>query len=207
MIEVIGAYSLNISLILYCVYFIPQIVYNQIIKKTDQISLVTQGLMVIANLCDFIYGFYLFMPWQYKLVTILSLSFLAIQQIQIGLKQYKNFNFIALSILLVIFLGIVINTIDKMNLPPSSINLFGLITDIIYWVYWIPQILFNWRHKKADGFSQVFLYLTLFASICDEISALTLGWNYPSIIGPLVIIAMIVTILFQHKLYNKHIFG
>ena len=60
MIEVIGAYSLNISLILYCVYFIPQIVYNQIIKKTDQISLVTQGLMVIANLCDLIYGFYLF---------------------------------------------------------------------------------------------------------------------------------------------------
>ncbi|MCF6764464.1 PQ-loop repeat-containing protein [Thiotrichales bacterium 19S3-7] len=204
MLETIGYYSLNISLVLYCIYFIPQIIYNQIIKKTDQISLVTQGLMVSANLCDLIYGFYLFMPWQYKLVTILSLSFLVIQQFQIGLKQYRNFNFIGLSSVLVIFLVVTIDSVSQMNLPPNSINLFGMVTDMIYWIYWVPQILFNWRNKKADGFSQLFLLLTLLASICDEVSALILGWNYPSIIGPLVIIFMILIILFQHKLYAKN---
>lgn len=199
----IGTISLNISLILYCIYFVPQIIYNQVIKKTDQISLITQGLMVTANLCDLIYGFYLDMPWQYKMVTILTLSFLLIQHIQIGIQSVKNKKFIILSFVLVILAFYVLNSIIEKNINHHYIDLFGMVTNIIYWIHWIPQIFFNWQHKKAEGFSFIFLLLTLFASICDEISALALGWDYPSIIGPLVLILMISMILTQRLIYAK----
>ncbi|MCF6807356.1 PQ-loop repeat-containing protein [Thiotrichales bacterium 19S9-12] len=201
--ETIGLISLNISLVIYCIYFIPQIIYNQMIKKTEQISLVTQSLMILANICDLIYGFYLFMPWQYKFVTILSLGFLLIQQIQIGLKQYKNLNFIGISVLLIFLLFVAINIISNESLPLESINLFGLVTNFIYWFYWIPQIIYNYKNKQADGFSLTFLSLILLASVCDAISAITLSWNYPSIIGPFVIIILVTIVLAQRKHYKS----
>ena len=63
-VEFIGHISINISFVIYCIYFLPQITYNQMKHQANHISHATQILMVSANVLDLIYGFGFGLQWQ-----------------------------------------------------------------------------------------------------------------------------------------------
>lgn len=73
--ENFGYITLNISLIIYFIIFLPQTIHNQFKHKTFEISLWTHSLMIIANSLDLIYAIGFNMQWQYILVDIILLSF------------------------------------------------------------------------------------------------------------------------------------
>ncbi|WP_269446655.1 PQ-loop domain-containing transporter, partial [Francisella hispaniensis] len=73
--ENFGYITLNISLIIYFIHFLPQTIHNQFKHKTFEISLWTHSLMIVANSLDLIYAIGFNMQWQYILVDIILLSF------------------------------------------------------------------------------------------------------------------------------------
>ena len=198
----IGHITLNISLLVYLIYFIPQIIHNHRQNTTADISLSTHSLMIAANIMDLIYGFGFSLEWQYRLVTILTLSFLMIQQFQI-LKAQFNTALRIHTIAICLIIAIIILLIYSNIMPHSLLITAGIISSVIYCGYWIPQIILNFKLKKADGFSIVYLRLVFIACVCDLTSAISLGWPYPSVITPIIIMSMILVIFYQRKKYKK----
>ena len=200
MAQSIGTISLNLSLIIYCLYFFPQIIYNQLKCQAGNISYLTQILMITANGLDLIYGFGFNLEWQYRTVSILTLSCLLFQQWQIyrdsGTKSLF-FHLLALSIIS----SFLIVTIT--NLSTSILQQIGLISMLCYAMYWLPQIIRNTRDKSARGFSTLFIMLNGLALICDEISAITLAWPLPSIISPLLLLLFLIILVAQQAYYKS----
>lgn len=188
MAQSIGTISLNISLIIYCLYFFPQIIYNQLKCQAGNISYLTQILMITTNGLDLIYGFGFNLEWQYRTVSILTLSCLLFKQWQIYRDSDAKslfFHLLALSISISSFLIVTIT-----NLSTSILQQIGLISMLCYAMYWLPKIIKNTRDKSARGFSTLFIMLNGLELICDEISAITLAWPLPSIISPLLLLAV-----------------
>jgi|APSaa5957512535_1039671.scaffolds.fasta_scaffold74376_2 uncharacterized protein with PQ loop repeat len=198
----IGHITLNISLLIYLIYFIPQIIHNHRQNTTADISLATHSLMVASNMMDLIYGFGFSLEWQYRLVTTLTLSFLMIQQFQI-LKARYDLTLKVHTLIICIITAAIILLIYGNIIPRSLLITAGIISSIIYCGYWIPQIILNFKLKKADGFSIIYLRLVFIACMCDLTSALSLGWPYPSVVTPIIIMSMILIIFYQRRKYKK----
>merc|ERR1712216_249254 len=79
----LGHISLNISACIYFLYFLPQLSYNQIYKRTSKISLQMQLIMVLASSLDLTYNIGFELPRQYIWVSVISLVALFVQQVQI----------------------------------------------------------------------------------------------------------------------------
>ncbi|WP_018299058.1 PQ-loop repeat-containing protein [Fangia hongkongensis] len=199
----IGMITINISFLIYCLYFLPQLLHNQLKHKTADISMSTQALMVLANVLDLIYGFGYGLQWQYRAVTILTLACLIIQQWQIYRDSKKISYHFHLFIVVMILLGVIISTQNAFRLSESILENIGFISMICYSVYWLPQIIKNFQSKSAEGFSLWFILLNLTALVCDEISALTLGWPLPSIISPILIILFLCVLIGQYIYYQR----
>ncbi|QIV96137.1 PQ loop repeat protein [Allofrancisella inopinata] len=189
----IGFITLNISLIIYFVHFLPQMVHNQFKHKTFEISLWTHSLMILANSFDLIYAVGFSLQWQYVLVDIILLSFLVIQQFQI-LNDRKNKYIAAHTVFIITFLLLVISVALYKNLDSKYLLVLGSISGVIYNIYWLPQIYKNYRQKQAEGFSIIFLTLSLVSVVCDISSAIFLGWPTLSVI---VSCSLAILLLFQ----------
>ncbi|AJI45386.1 PQ-loop repeat-containing protein [Francisella tularensis subsp. novicida] len=200
--ENFGYITLNISLIIYFIIFLPQTIHNQFKHKTFEISLWTHSLMIIANSLDLIYAIGFNMQWQYILVDIILLSFLTIQQLQILNDRREKYMFIhTISIFLYLFLVIVV--IYFTSLSNQILLWFGSISGVIYNLYWLPQIYKNYRQKQAEGFSIFYLGLSLISIICDINSAIFLGWPLVSVIVSSCLSILVLTQIIQYFYYKS----
>ena len=135
--QAIGQTTLNISLLIYLVYFVPQIIHNHFKQKTFEISLWTHWGMLMANSLDLIYGYGYHLPWQYLSVTCISLSFLLLQQWQIHLQSSQRR--LLQHLLVHVFVSVMI--IAAFYPPQSGLLIIGFISMGLYSLYWLPQAL------------------------------------------------------------------
>lgn len=199
--ESISYISINVSFIIYCIYFLPQIIHNQLKCQLSHISNGTHILMVCANILDLIYGFGFKLQWQYRVVTILALAYLVFQQWQIYRNRSKKSSKFHLVILLIITAGIILVKLDILR--SDQLEKIGFISMFCYSIYWIPQIIKNIQERKATAFSVIFLLLNVLALVCDEISALIFNWPLPSVISPLLMLSLLLIMVGQYYYYKR----
>ena len=200
--EILGNITLNISLVIYLVCFVPQIIHNQIKHKTSEISLVTHYLMITANTMDLIYAVGLDMPWQYILVDVTLLFFLIIQQFQL-LNDKTCFKIFAQTTQVMTFITAMVLLAFFEILSNKQLLLLGSISAVIYNLYWLPQIIKNFRNKNAEGFSVVYLSILLFTTVCDVVSGITLSWPIPSVLCSVALIFLIAIQICQFLIYKR----
>ena len=166
----IGLLSLNISLVIYIIWLIPQLWHNFKHKKT-QFNYWMHYLLVLGYLMDLLYGFGLHMQWQYRLVTLCGLINLSIQHIQIFLyglqSKLERQRFWQVSS---VFLLLVIGIITLLTLDPTSKEIYHLagMTAVACWLsFSLPQIISNYKNKASQGLNPSFILLTLLLCLLD----------------------------------------
>ncbi len=201
----IGHITLNISLLIYIIHFLPQTIHNQFKHTTVNISLWTHTLMIMANSLDLVYAVGFHLEWQYILVDVILISFLLIQQLQI--LNDRRTKIISLHTLLVsLFLLLIVIIIKYANISQSYLLVFGSFSGVIYNIYWVPQIYKNYKQKNAEGFSIYFLILSFTSILCDINSAVYLGWPIISVITSIGLSILVFIQISQYLFYAKFSF-
>lgn len=203
----IGEITLSLSTIVYFFWFVPQILLNYRRKDTDGFSLWMHGLLLIGYTADLLYGFGRHMQWQYRLVTIVGLIFLSIEHWQIA--QYdcrtktEKWNFVALTLLVFILLIYAIVNFTLLHHGKRYYDFAGLISDICWMTYMIPQIIKNFRLKSTKGLSVGFVALSVVLSCLDITSTFALRWDWPSILSECVTLLKKSILIFQMWYYHR----
>ena len=207
----LGEITLNLSLFLYFVHFIPQIYHNIKTPHYGNISLNTQIIYFIATGLDMIYGLGFSYNWQYILADILYLGFLSVQQYQIMKAGYHHkaihgalftWAFAVIIIGLYLFqhhnLGVFIGRFDK--------DIFwaaGGASSFLWIVLWLPQFAKHIQQKQANGFARVFWIIAILMATCDIISALVFGWKWLNVATSGFLLLTHITLLSQSFYYSK----
>lgn len=198
----IGYITLNISLIIYVIHFLPQTIHNQFKHTTTNISLWTHTLMIIANSLDLVYAVGFKLQWQYILVDVVLLVFLAIQQLQI-LNDKKSRLMLSHTLFISLYLFFIMLFITNIKITTNYLLLFGMVSGGIYNIYWLPQIYKNYKSKNAQGFSIYFLGLSLVSILCDVSSAIFLKWPVVSVLSYISLSLLLSIQIFQYFFYKK----
>lgn len=203
----IGEVSINLSLFVYFIWFLPQIRVNFKRRSTEGLSMFMHGLLCIGYIADLMYGFGRHMPWQYRMVTCSGLASLAVQHYQFGRfglhKNTEKISYIFISVACLILLGYAFYNLDLTRRSKNFYDIAGVISNASWFCYVIPQIIKNYKNKSVEGLSLSFVLFSIILSVCDAVSAWTLGWDYPSKIGaPLTLIKKSV-LLMQMKYYKN----
>lgn len=205
--QTLGMLTLNISFSIYLIWFIPQILLNFKRKSTAGLSLMMHCLLCSGYLCDLLYGFGREMQWQYRTVTLVGLVSLCIQHFQFGRYGFSTVtekrNYIAFTVFYLIFsyYAVFSLTFDYMN--KEFYTVAGMLAHICWLIYAVPQIIQNQFKKSTIGLSSAFIFLAICLNICDLTSAWTLGWAYPSKIGPAFSLFLNITMLLQIIRYSR----
>lgn len=207
--QTLGNITLNISLIAYCICFIPQILLNFKRKSTQGLSMLMFGILTIGYLSDLMYGFGRDMQWQYRLTTLIGLGSLAISHYQFGHYGLYHSNqkrlYITLNIFYVGLLCYAIIAIQANFYSKDFYNLIGMLANLCWVSYMLPQIIKNYLNRSTEGLSTVFVSFAIFLNICDSVSAWTLDWGYPNKIGSASILLGNLFLLLQVKYYAKQL--
>lgn len=203
----IGEITLSLSTIVYFFWFVPQILLNYRRKNTEGFSLWMHGLLLIGYAADLLYGFGRHMQWQYRLVTIVGLCFLFVEHWQIAHYDCKSraekWNFFALSLFVVILLIYAIVNFTWLHHSKRYYDFAGLVSDICWMTYIIPQIIKNFRLKSTKGLSVGFVALSVVISCLDITSTFALHWDWPSILSESVALVKKSILIFQMWYYSK----
>ena len=197
----IGNIALNISVATYLLYFLPQLIHNARRGKTKHLSWGLHLLYICGMSCDLVYGFGNNLAIQYRLVTIVGLLCLVIQHLQ--LCRHKEDGLAASTIAIILYSAAILCVSLHLKLSNHSYNLIGLASQFCWWTAFIPQIIKNYQTKNAEALATGFIALTLSCSILDLIAAISLGWPYPSIISPPIMILLHSTCWLQ-KIYYRN---
>lgn len=195
----LGEIALNISTALYFVWFIPQLKLTFTRKSTSGLSLLMHSLLMLGYIMDLMYGFGRHLPIQYRLVTIFGLSALLIEHLQFAYYGLKSLNekriYIGVSIIFcLLLLSVVYNVFIDVH-SKLYYNIAGFISMFCWLAFLWPQIIKNFMNKSTEGLSNSFVWITLFSSICDIISAFALNWALPSkISAPVALIQKLILI-------------
>jgi uncharacterized protein with PQ loop repeat len=207
MMNLLGHITLNLSLSIYLIWFVPQIILNFKRKNTEGLSMLMFGILCIGYLSDLMYGFGTGMQWQYRTVTIVGLCSLAIQHYQFdryGLhRSTEKYTYYALSFLYLAWLSYAIFAIKSGFHSRDFYDFAGMLANMCWFSYMLPQIFKNYFNKSTVGLSIYFVCFAIFLNLCDSTSAWTLGWDYPSKIGPAVTLLGNLTLLFQVIYYGQ----
>ncbi len=220
----LGAVSLNLSVVLYLFYFFPQLAYNELFKRTGEISLATQTAAVVAAALDFAQGFGLGYPWEYKLVSSVSCVCVLFQEGQMWVQSKspiqeqsmrpptsKKIPLITvhffLSVLGTAVLCVVCAVrglrVRLLETFPYILETFGFANNILYSAQWVPQLWCNFRRKSAEAQSLLYLLLLLAASACDFVSAICLDWQLPQKMQPVLTALLVAGLLGQRARYYR----
>lgn len=179
----IGQIALNLSMILYLLLALFQLRHNLYGGKIDQLSLGVHALLLISATADLYYGFWFIQQWQYRVVSLVFLSFLIVQHLQLFCYHPYAKSLILLSCLVsLMVLGLFI-------LPrQATISItMGWIERVGYWIYAFPQILKNKRSPTASAsISLGFAIVGLLAATGDLISAFYFSWGSPATYGSII---------------------
>lgn len=204
----IGEITLSISTVIYVIWFLPQIWENFQRKSTRGLSLWMHGLLLLGYTIDLMYGFGRHMQWQYRLVTIAGLICLSVQHIQFALYNLKSkteyWNFVGLTILvLVVFVYSILN-LTVFHHDKWYYVMTGYVESACYFSYVFPQIIKNFHEKSTDGLSRLFVAFSISLSFLDFTSALTLHWDLPSLLMPVIDFAKKSILIFQIYYYRRN---
>lgn len=204
--HVIGEITLSFSTFVYFIWFLPQLWLNFKRKDTEGLSYWMHGLLFLGYSADLMYGFGLHMQWQYRATTIFGLINLAVQHYQIGRyglhRRSEVYHYIAISVLVLVLFTFSILTLALTHESKSFYNAMGMIEDACWATYLLPQIIRNYVNKSTRGLSIWFFIIDLSMSFCDIVSALALGWDWPSLVGVPVDLLKKSAVLFQFYWYG-----
>lgn len=198
----IGNLSLNCSFIIYCMVYIPQLIYNQKNKNLPELSLGLHSLFYLSFIFDFIYAFAHPFSWQYQVVSVIGFVAALIQHLQLlkwFIVQKK------LAVIKLIFLMLVFNIafffycfcLGKANLSAVFVIFCGTVARVTGLVAWLPQIIKNHKKKIHKSHSRAYLVLYSMVTGLDCISAWSLNWGWPNKIAAPVTLVFLLTILGQ----------
>lgn len=203
--NLIGNICLNIAFILYLFVYLPQIVHNRNTNHIANLSLKMHFTFYIAYLLDLFYGFSSNLPWQYRMVSIIGVSLLTVQHIQITqffwIKN-KQIWFNSLFLLSIVISIIYFFTIQQALYSENATLLIGYISRAGFLLYTVPQILKNKRLQSTSAISLSFVYLNLTLSILDLIAAWCLNWGWPNKLGAPIAVSLMLIMLLQTKKYK-----
>ena len=196
MISLIGKISLNASLVLYLVNYIPQLFHNQKNEKITGLSFYFHLLFLLSCLTDLVYGLGAHMPWQYVLVSITATLYLLVQHVQIKKVIVSHLFFIGTCFLISIFFsGLFLLFFDKYN--TFIFILFGYVSQTTSWICCFPQIIRNMGSAAALSLSLIYLSVDLLCNACDNVSAWILSWPIPSKLGAIFSTVICLVLIFQ----------
>jgi uncharacterized protein with PQ loop repeat len=203
----LGEITLSFSTFIYIIWLLPQLKLNFKRKSTKGLSFWMHSLLFLGYSADLAYGFGLSMEWQYRMVTIVGLLSLSIQHWQFGYyelgKSLDKFQYYVASIALFSFLVFSIHTLGFTRNLREFYNFFGMVSNVAFLIYLVPQIVTNYLNQSTEGLSLWFVIFTGFLDVCDLISACTLQWSWPSLLGPSVGFLFQAVLLFQIYYYGK----
>lgn len=179
----IGLISLNLSTCIYFFWFIPQLALTFKRKKTTGLSFTMHAVLTIGYISDLLYGFGCSLPVQYKLVSMCGLGYLAIQHLQFVVFNKLNWRMIIITMLLLLFLAFSLHSIVFANRSREFFDDFGMVSNICWFSFMLPQIIKNYQQGSAAGLSINFVVLSIFSTVLDAVAAFALGWDWPSKVG------------------------
>lgn len=203
-LHTLGDISLSISTCIYLIWLLPQIILNYQRKSTEGLSFWLHTFLLFGYCFDLVYGFGRGMQWQYRLVTIAGLATLGIQHIQFALysRSVPKYLYRSVTAISLALLATAITLLFSTTESKAFYDTLGMLSNICYWVYMIPQIIKNFSGHSAKALSLQFICLSLFISACDFTSAFTLSWDWPSLIGPIAGLSFKLTLLYQILYYR-----
>ena len=199
--HLIGEISLNISLALYIIFYLPQLWRNRDTGKLQHLSIYFHALLLLACSTDLLYGFGTIGQWQYRMVSITTFACVIWQHYQL-LRFYREDNTAKrrLNIILggLVFWWVIVTIIlltHKVHHP--FFVAMGWVERIAYSCYGLPQVIQQIRKNNAEAISIAFLLMTIMTALCDTISAWSFGWPAPSLLGAPLAFAIHLTLLGQ----------
>lgn len=194
----IGNISLNISLILYLINYIPQLIHNYRGVHLSKLSIYYHAILYFSVITDLFYGFSMQLPWQYKLVSITFFFYLWIQHWQMrNTPLFQKITFMLLSVFFICLYMTIFLYQDKTIL----VNL-GYASQGAGIIYALPQVIKNIKSSAALSLSVTYLFFSFFSRFCDNISAYCLSWPLPSKLGALCSAAIFILLLCQWRIAN-----
>lgn len=203
MTPLIGNISLNISMVLYLINYIPQIIYNGTQQKISGLSFYFHYLLLLSSLFDLIYGLGAHLPWQYCLVSILYIVYLFIQHVQIKKVLPDPYFYYGVYLILTIACGGFI-ALFFFKQDRTLFIIFGYASQVTGWMCCFPQIIKNMGTLSALSLSIFYLLLDLFSNICDNISAWTLSWPMPSKLGAIFSTMICFMLIYQRIIAHRN---
>ena len=203
----IGSLSLSISAFLYSIWLLPQIIHNKQHRSLIHVSFLTHTSLLLGSAFDLCYAIGVNMPLRYLWVSCLTLTLMLIQHQQWSLhtrdsKQHTQYRLLSVAVVCLCCFTL-LQCFCKM-MPRIFLVNIGLLANGSFLLYPIPQILKQRRLKNADGFSIGFIWISLVINCLDFISAITLSWPYPSIIGSMLLIICQLILLYQYATFHKY---
>ena len=196
----LGEITLNVSLVLYLILYLPQLWHNRFADRVRQMSMAFHGCLCIAAICDLFYAFGRIEQWQYRLVSVFFLSCLVFQHFQLGFGLrcwYKNISYVLISFLLFSALMVFFPLLHLLRPMPWVFIALGWGERVFYWLYSVPQIIKNHKDEVALAISPYFVVIALMISVLDGASAWLLHWGSPSLYGAPMAIMIHLLLLFQ----------
>jgi len=210
LLHTIGEITLSASTLIYFFWFIPQLYLNFKRKDTEGLSFWMHGLLFLGYSADLLYGFGRHMQWQYRAVTLIGLVSLSIQHYQIGRyglhTRQETFHYYLITLLILLLFGYAFYNLAEAHHTKSYYDIAGMISNTCWFTYLIPQIVKNYVNKSTEGLSVGFIVLTLLISVFDLTAAITLHWDWPSLIGAPVTFLKKGILLGQYVYYKRRSF-
>ncbi|WP_440682670.1 PQ-loop repeat-containing protein [Cysteiniphilum halobium] len=196
MLSYLGEFTLNLSLALYFIHFLPQLYHNIYKPNYNNISLNTQIMYLGATSLDLIYGLGFNYQWQYIAVDIVYLSTLSIQQFQLMYARIFSIFIHILSFLWIIFIVITAVVLVRLGHKSqgfhigSNDNLIfwisGYISSFLWIILWFPQIIKNFFYKTSGGYSLPFIVIGVIITLSDITSALIYHWKWLNLLTSII---------------------
>lgn len=203
----LGVMTLNCSFILYLCVYIPQVIHNRTSNNLVNLSANMHAILYLGYLLDLFYGFSQHLQWQYKTVSIVGLTLLIMQHLQITRYSWQRKNrlntiFAMLALLATTTVLLYFFIIKQAMFSNETTVIIGYLARACFLLYTLPQILKNHALKVANAFSIRFIYLNLLVSILDMISAWCLNWGWPNKLAAPFTVTLMLLLLTQIKKFS-----
>ena len=207
--NLVGTISLNLSFVLYLFVYVPQIIHNRNADHLAHLSVSMHGLLYMAYCLDLLYGFSNHLQWQYKTVSVVGLTLLAIQHLQLTGYFWTRQAWSAVQVhaIFLLITGLAVLyffLIEHGQVSDTRTQTIGYLSRVCFLLYTLPQIIKNNALKSAQAISLNFLYLNISLSTLDLISAWCLDWGWPNKLGSPITACLMLVLLLQRRLYTVH---
>ncbi|MBK2259322.1 PQ-loop domain-containing transporter [Francisella philomiragia] len=191
---------LNISLVIFLIQFIPQVVHNSKNKEAlNNISMFTQFSLLIFTLCCIVQIVGLNLDWRFLVIAMGCLIGITIQQLQISFNNKRMPEVINLVFVMLITIAILAIRYK----PNIMYTITTILAVLICFIYWLPQTYKNHKQKLFTGYCSPFIILAWLGLLCLVINSFLLCAP-PSIRIGLIAVTVTIPLLIVQKLFYKN---